>query len=129
MFATGSFWFAAAPMAAGLATLRLARDYDAVATMVRAGRRLRTGLAAQAAAYGIEIAQTGPVQMPMLTFAGDDGLSKADLWAATTARAGALVHPWHNWFLSAAHTDEDIDRALDATDAGFARVRATFGPG
>ena len=41
---------------------------------------------------------------------------------AITHRRGAYFHPWHNWFLSAAHTDADIDRALDATDPAFAAV-------
>lgn len=41
--------------------------------------------------------------------------------------AGAYFHPWHNWFTCAAHTDDDIDRALQATDDAFAAVRARFG--
>jgi glutamate-1-semialdehyde 2,1-aminomutase len=32
-------------------------------------------------------------------------------------------------FLSAAHTDADIDRALQATDAALAAVRKNFGRG
>lgn len=129
VYTTGSFWFAAAAMAAGVATVGVARDEDVVGSLTRAGDRLRAGLAEQAASHGISVAQTGPVQMPMLTFADDTDLAKAGTWAAETVRAGALVHPWHNWFLSAAHTDEDIDRALAATDAGFAKVRAAYGTG
>jgi glutamate-1-semialdehyde 2,1-aminomutase len=129
VFTTGSFWFAAAPMAASVATITVARDTNAIATLAAAGQRLRDGIAAQAASYGLEVAQTGPAQMPMLTFADDDKFAKADAFAVATARAGALVHPWHNWFVSAAHTDDDIDRALTATDAGLAHVRATFGAG
>jgi glutamate-1-semialdehyde 2,1-aminomutase len=33
------------------------------------------------------------------------------------------LHPWHNWFLSAAHTDADIDAILARTDEAFAAVR------
>jgi glutamate-1-semialdehyde 2,1-aminomutase len=33
-------------------------------------------------------------------------------------------HPLHNMFLSAAHTPEDIARALDAAEDGFRSVRA-----
>ena len=32
-------------------------------------------------------------------------------------RGGAWLHPQHNMFLSAAHTDADIDAPLQATDA------------
>ena len=38
------------------------------------------------------------------------------------------LHPWHNWFLSAAHTDADVRLALERTDAAFEAVRARFGP-
>ena len=32
------------------------------------------------------------------------------------------LHPVHNWFLSAAHTDDDIDLALERTDDAFAEL-------
>lgn len=129
VFATGSFWFAAAPMAAAVATLTTARDTNAIADLTAAGEQLRQGIAASAAAYGLGVRQTGPAQMPLLTFDGDTDFRVADAFASATARAGALVHPWHNWFLSAAHTAEEIDRALAAIDAGLAHVSATFGSG
>ena len=37
-------------------------------------------------------------------------------------RRGVFVHPSHNWFLSSAHTDEDVSRTLEAMDHAFARV-------
>ena len=42
-------------------------------------------------------------------------------------RGGAWLHPQHNMFLSAAHTEADIDRALQATDGAMAAVRKSFG--
>ncbi len=127
LFVTGSFWFAAVAMAAAIETIRTHRDEEAVDRMERAGRLLRQGLDSQAASHGVGIRQTGPVQMPELSFEDDAGFDKARLFSATTVRHGAYVHPWHNWFLSAAHSERDIDRALQATEAGFAAVRKTFG--
>lgn len=122
IFVTGSFWFSAVPMAASIATIdSLARE-SAVATMERAGQRLRDGIAAQAAAHGLTVNQTGPVQMPFMTFEGDHDYRLASHWTEIAARHGAYFHPMHNWFLSAAHTDADIDRALEATEAAFASV-------
>jgi glutamate-1-semialdehyde 2,1-aminomutase len=43
------------------------------------------------------------------------------------AAHGAILHPRHNWFLSSAHTEADIDRVLEATDAAFRAVRSEFG--
>ena len=127
IFVTGSFWFSAVSMAASLATLDALVAEDAIETMVTTGQRLRDGLASQAAAHGLVINQTGPVQMPLLTFADDADFAKANLWANEAVRRGTYVHPWHNWFLSAAHTTDDIDQALLATDDAFAAVVAAFG--
>jgi glutamate-1-semialdehyde 2,1-aminomutase len=130
LFATGSFWFAAVPMAAALATLRSLEDDDGIAAMARAGTLLRDGLARQARAHGLAIRQTGPVQLPFLTFAADVAAAtfdRANVFTGEAARLGVYLHPWHNWFLSAAHTAEDIHRALERTDEAFAAVRARFG--
>jgi glutamate-1-semialdehyde 2,1-aminomutase len=128
VFATGSFWYQAVPMAAAIATLHALKEEDAVAKMEATGTRLREGIAKQAAQYACEINQTGPVQLPNLSFTGDVGFEKAMTFCGEAAAKGAILHPWHNWFLSSAHTEADIDRVLEATDAGFRAVRAAFGP-
>ncbi|MET8336480.1 aminotransferase class III-fold pyridoxal phosphate-dependent enzyme [Streptosporangium canum] len=127
IYSTGSFWFNAAPMAAAKATIETLRDIDGVALIERAGTRLREGLAAQAASHGFVVNQTGPVQIPWLSFEGDTTLDKGMFWSSACLREGVYLHSWHNWFLSAAHTDADIDRALQGTDAAFAMLRAEFG--
>jgi glutamate-1-semialdehyde 2,1-aminomutase len=123
IYVTGSFWYAAVPLAAGLATLTELRRGVALPSMARAGSRLREGLAAQAIAHGFEIRQTGPVQMPMLSFVGDTGHELVTAWAESAVERGVYLHPWHNWFLSAAHTDDDIDAILLRTDDAFAALR------
>ena len=122
VFATGSFWFSAVPMAAAIATINEMQRSDGIATMVRAGTRLRQGLAEQALAHGVGVALTGPVQMPYLSFANDADLATIRRWVAECVSRGLYLHPIHNWFLSAAHTDADIDRALEITDLAFAAV-------
>jgi glutamate-1-semialdehyde 2,1-aminomutase len=39
-------------------------------------------------------------------------------------RRGVLVHPdpFEHWFLSAAHTDEDIDRVVEAAEDSLREV-------
>jgi glutamate-1-semialdehyde 2,1-aminomutase len=130
VFATGSFWFAAVPMAAALATLQALEDEDGLGAMARAGAVLRDGLERQARAHGLAIRQTGPVQLPFLTFAGDvraGTFDRANVFTGEGARRGVYLHPWHNWFLGAAHTLDDVGRALERTDEAFAAVRARFG--
>jgi len=128
IFVTGSFWYQAVPMAAAVATINALRDSGAIAVMEEAGRQLRDGIARQSAEHQVAVLQTGPVQMPNLSFPGDENFARASLFCGTAAAHGALLHPRHNWFLSAAHTSDDIDQALAATDEAFRAVRAQFGP-
>ena len=65
--------------------------------------------------------------MPYLTFAGDTGYELGNLFAAEAVRCGAYIHPRHNWFVSAAMTDDDLDQVLAATGEAFAAVRRHLG--
>lgn len=127
VFMTGSFWCGAASMAAALKTLEIFERDDTIGHIERIGQRFRDGLAAQASAHGQVLKQTGPAQMPTVLFADDPEVEKGRLFTAEALRGGAWLHPQHNMFLSAAHTDADIDRALQATDSAMAAVRKSFG--
>ena len=65
--------------------------------------------------------------MPYLTFAGDVDFQRMRIFSLACLEAGLYLHPKHNWFVSAAHTDAVIDAALAATDHAFAAVRSAFG--
>jgi len=127
IFTTGSFWFQAIPMAAALATLRKLHAIDGTALMHRAGMRLRNGLQAQADSRGIKIRQSGPPQMPLVLFEDDPEVTKGKFFCVEALKRGVFLHPVHTMFLSCAHTDAEIDRALEATDGAFAAVAAKFG--
>ena len=119
VYATGSFWCESTAMAAALATVTALREPSAVAHLQAMGERLRRGLDTLARQAGFTLRQTGPVQMPMVLFDDDpDGL-KGRTFCAAALRAGAYFHPRHNMFLSLAHREADIDRALVAAAAGF----------
>lgn len=120
LFTTGSFWFSAVPMAASLATLEVLERDDAVGRMVTVGTALREGIAAQADRAGFEVLQSGPVQMPFLSFAGDPDKQMARTFCELALDHGLYVHPRHNWFVSAAMTDRDLSLALEATGRAFA---------
>lgn len=124
IFVTGSFWFSAAAMAAGIATITALRDEGAIETMDLFGTALRAGILEQASGRGIDINYTGPAAMPYLTFPGDRDHALGHVFAAAAIRAGLYLHPRHNWFISAAMTDADLAKALAATDEAFAAVQA-----
>jgi len=129
VFNTGSFWFAAVSMAASLAAIEAMKEERAVEAMTRAGNLLREGLATQAETYGLRIRQTGPVQMPFLAFTDDADFRKAMVFTGEAVKRGVYLHPRHNWFLSAAHTEDDIQAALEVTDVALGQVRKVFGEG
>lgn len=126
LFTTGSFWFSAVPMAASLATLDVLERDDCVGHMQRMGDALREGIGSQAKEYGIVIHQTGPSQMPYMSFDGDDDRSLANVFAASALRHGLYLHPRHNWFVSSAMTEADLDVALSATESAFRDLRTAI---
>lgn len=119
---TGSFWCSAVAMAASLATIDVLERMDGPEHMRRMGQRLRDGLAAQAAAAGIGIRQSGPPHMPTLLFDDDADCAKGSRFCLEALARGVFLHPKHNMFLSAAHTEADIDAALTATKEAFAAL-------
>jgi len=126
VFVTGSFWCGAEAMAAAIATIRKLHAIDAVAHMTSLGDRFRNGLAEQAARYGVGIRQTGPVQMPLLLFDGDVEFERGNLFTVTALQHGVYLHPWHNMFLSAVHSEADIDFALQGTERAFEAVAREY---
>lgn len=127
IFATGSFWFSAVPMAAALATLKVIRETDYLEQIERLGARLREGLDKAAAAAGFRLRQTGPDQMPQILFADDPDLRTGFAWAEAMLARGIYMHPWHNMFLCAAMTQSDIDATVSAAREAFAEVAAMNG--
>lgn len=124
IFTTGSFWYGAASMAAGLETIRILRDTDALAHTEAMGNRFRDGLDQAASRHGVRLRQTGPVQMPMVLVDGDENLRIGSALCLAALRHGIFLHPRHNMFLCAAHTAADIDRAIEGVDKAFADIAA-----
>jgi glutamate-1-semialdehyde 2,1-aminomutase len=126
IFVTGSFWCGAAAMAAAVATIRKLHRTDAVAHMTRLGGLLRSGIQARADGLGVGLRQTGPVQLPIMLFDDDADFRKGNLFAVTALQHGAYLHPWHNMFLSVAHSEDDIAVALRATSKALEAVERAF---
>jgi glutamate-1-semialdehyde 2,1-aminomutase len=129
VYVTGSFWYSAVPMAAAIATVERAVEVDAPALMAGPGERFKAGLEAQSERHGLPARLTGPVQMPLLVFADDPDKVTAFAFTDAAARRGVLLHPWHNMFLSTAHTAEVVDEVLALTDEAFAETAAALRAG
>ena len=122
--ATGSFWYAAAPMAAALTTIRILKEIDGIETMRAVGRAAAGGPARPGRRATASTSRSAARrQMPLLLFADDPEFAKVRAWSGACARHGVYLHPVHNWFVSTAHDEATIDEALTRTDQAFADVR------
>ena len=124
VFFTGSYFTSGVPMAAALACLRVLAEEDGIARMDALGRRLCTGLDEAARRHDLRVTTSGPPALPFMSFCDDPGQSLNRVFCAAMAERGVYLHPHHNWFLSAAHTEADIDRTLDRADESFRIVAA-----
>jgi glutamate-1-semialdehyde 2,1-aminomutase len=123
IFVTGSYWFQAIPMAAAIATLNEIENSNYLERTEKTGAILRDGLGRQAASHGFGLRQTGPVQMPMILFEDDPDLRLGYCWVEEALTRGVYFHPWHNNFICAALTENDVKLTLDATDQAFAALK------
>jgi len=126
VFYTGSYWFSAGPMAAALATLKELERIDGPGLMAAAGQRLTGGLKDLARAHGFDLKVSGHPAMPYLRLTDDESLMLHQEWCGECTRRGAYFTSHHNWFLSAAHTEEDIQRTLEIADQAFKAVKERF---
>ena len=123
VFFTGSYWTSPVPMAAALACLDALEATDAIARMAETGARLCDGLVRQAATYRLEVRVSGPPALPFMTFPADAGsFARSRAFAAACAERGVYLHPFHNWFLSAAVGDGELARVLEVTNEAFRAV-------
>ena len=83
------------------------------------GQQLVDGIRTCAAAQGHKISMIGPATMPSLRFEGPDAQWRAQVFANESAKRGAIFHPLLNWFISAAHSEDDIAQAVDIADSAF----------
>ena len=126
IYVTGSFWCNASSMAASLKTLSIIEEIDVVAHISYLGNKLRTGIDQIANNFGVEISQSGPSQMPLILFEHDNDFSKGSKFVQYLLSKGVYFHPWHNMFLSLAHTAEDVDMTLDAVEYAMKKISQEF---
>jgi glutamate-1-semialdehyde aminotransferase/sugar phosphate isomerase/epimerase len=115
-----TFYANAAEMAAALTTITLLRDTSAIRHIWELSERFTRGLANAVDQCNAPARVVGPPISPFLVF--DTGARPADVkvrFYRETLRRGVLLHPNHQWFVSAAHTVADIDTALEACQAAF----------
>jgi len=126
VFFTGSYFTSAEPMAAALACLEELEVSGGIAHMRRVGTLLQHGLDELARHHGLAITLSGPPAIPFMSFRDDTRFERNKVFGAACAARGVYVHPHHNWFLSAAHSESDIQRTLEVASEAFKEVTKQF---
>jgi glutamate-1-semialdehyde aminotransferase len=125
-----TFYGNSAEMAAAIATIAILKSSDAISVIWRLGERLMAGLAELVSEFDVHAKVLGYPPCPFLRFSYADERhteAAARSFFTETTRLGIFLHPNHHWFVSAAHTDVDIEQTLEACRAGFEAVQRSLG--
>jgi glutamate-1-semialdehyde 2,1-aminomutase len=127
VFYTGSYWYSAVPMAAALANLKLMQALDAPARMLAYGQKLLDGMVQIAADFGYTLKVSGAPSMPYLRLTDDPSLMLHQDWCGACTRRGAFFTSHHNWFVSTAHSEEDLQRTWAIVEDAFQDIKRQYG--
>lgn len=113
---SATFFVNAFPMAAALATIQELQETDGIRRMWATGQMLKDGLQNVLQELDIDGEILGVAPLLSLRFAHKDPETQKairDAFFGGVARRGVIFHPGHCWFLSTAHTEEDVAHTLD----------------
>jgi len=114
-------------VAAALATIAEMEEKDGIQHLWRQGEKLKAGYREMTERLGIENARIeGIGPMPFFGFhSGDDERMKRfiDVFYRETLDGGLYLPDGHIWFISLSHTDEDIARTLEVSEAALKRAK------
>jgi glutamate-1-semialdehyde 2,1-aminomutase len=131
-YVSSTFFTNSIAMAAALATIRKLQGQQVIPHLWRIGQGLMDGLDRLAADSGVEARSVGLAPTPFLVFADPDAEVRDTaryLFFREMVRRGVLLHPNHHWFVSAAHTDQDLAYTLEASAGAFDVVRQELARG
>ncbi len=123
VFQTGSFWFSAGPMAAALACLKELERINAPMLINAIGKKLTDGLITIASDHGLDLKVTGMPSMPYLRMEHERGIEFHQALCSECTRRGVFLTSHHNLFVSAAHTDEDLEQTWYVFDEVLASLK------
>ncbi|MDF3056678.1 MAG: aminotransferase class [Rariglobus sp.] len=124
VFLTGSYWNDPAPMAAALATLDIIVRDNIPARLTALGERFVTGFLSLGEKHGLPLVASGPPAMPYVRVGDDPSFMRTQQLCAAAVAHGVFLHPHHNWFISAAHAEADIDEALHRLDRAIHQLKS-----
>lgn len=112
----GTFFTNSLSMVASLATISELRNKHALEHIWKIGKGLTDGLQEIIREQEIEARVVAVPPMPFIKFTYQDPQKREkykSIFYAEAAKRGVFLFPNHHWFVSFAHTQEDLDRTLE----------------
>ena len=131
-YVSSTFFTNSIAMAAAVATIDKLRRNQVIPHLWRIGQGLMDGLDRLACDLNVEAHSIGVAPMPFMVFTQNDLVIRETanyVFFRETTRRGLLLHPNHHWFVSAAHTDQDLARTLEVCEDAFRAVKAALAEG
>lgn len=131
-YVSSTFFTNSIEMAAAVATINKLQQGQVIPHLWRIGKGLMDGLDRLARDLGVEAQAVGVPPMPYLVFTYTDPEIRETakyVFYRETTRRGLLLHPNHHWFVCAAHTEQDLARTLEISEAAFRAVKAELARG
>ncbi len=116
---SSTFYGNAPEMAAAVATITELQNTQTISHLWELGEYFQTGLSDIIQRTGLPARVSGYPISPFLDFSTTSGIIEVAVrtkFFSRTLAHGVLLHPNHQWFLSGAHTRQDIDFLLEACE-------------
>lgn len=126
VFSSGTFWGSPVSCAAALKTMEILVRENAWVHMSKVGKHLTDGLQSIGANYDFNLTVSGPSACPIVLFSDDPQYILAQRFSLEMSKCGSFLNPTHNWFLSLAHTEEDINQTLEHAKIVFRKLREIY---
>ncbi|MBS3942738.1 MAG: aminotransferase class III-fold pyridoxal phosphate-dependent enzyme [Dethiobacter sp.] len=116
VFISSTFFPNSLEMAAAMKCIDLLEREKVIASLWSRGTDFLNRLEQIAASSGVPVTVSGIPPMPFLTFDKVDELYKErrTRFYTETIRRGVFIQPYHHWYIAHRHTDQDLNRVLQA---------------
>lgn len=126
---SATFFVNSFPMVAALVTIRELKKRDGIRYMWEIGKKLMQGLKEIMEEESVETQILGVPPLPFIKFTDKDEKIREKLkvtFFSEAAQKGVLLHPNHCWFLSLAHTEQDLCKTLEVARESIKIAKKTI---
>ena len=126
---SATFMINAFPMYAALATIKELQERDGIKYMWNMGQKLMDGLSEIMTEEDVPFKVSGLPPIPTFKFTDPDEERRSQIhkvFYSELVKRGVIFHPNHHWFLSLAHTNEDLEKSLEASRESIRLAKGQF---